>query len=111
MNNHMPHEFTFCQSISSDALRDASEIKRFLELSAAGARGTGSRSEIVAHRIACALNQIGDDMALLDTGAIASLCAVVRAMGGPWSTQQNKEQIFNAVKRAAHRPRKTSTQK
>jgi len=74
---------------------------RFLDLAYSGAQGTASSGERVANRVARALEEIGDDMALLDCQAIEALCEVLRTMAGPWQSQQQKDVIFQGVERAA----------
>ena len=80
---------------------EAGDVTHFCRISRRGASPAASSGERVANRLALALHRIGDDMAVLDSGAIEGACSLLRCMAGPWATDDRKAAVFRVVKQAA----------
>jgi hypothetical protein len=80
---------------------DLAALNRFRDIARNGARPGASSGERVANRLALALHRIGDDLALLDSSAIAGACLLIRAMSGPWPTDASKTAVFRTIRQAA----------
>lgn len=80
---------------------DTKAIERFRQVARAGKHAGASSGEKVAHRLAKALNGIGDDLALLDTSVLMGALGLMRCMAGPWPTDEVKEVVFQTLKSAA----------
>ena len=80
--------------------RTADQVTRFVQLALRGGR-CGASGEITCRALALALHKIGDDVMLLDEDAIEGFCATLRMMVGPFSTYDQKEKVYNMVRRAA----------
>lgn len=72
-------------------------IKRFLDLARRGRAPGASHGERVAHQLAKAIADIGDDFALLDQSAIDGAYLVICAASGPWDTAKQKEAVFKLI--------------
>ena len=79
-------------------------INQFLRAARAGRCRSASSGERTAHRLAAALNSIGDDIALLDGATLDGFLNLARAAAGPWPTDESKHQIYSAIKSAGKRP-------
>jgi hypothetical protein len=78
-----------------------SALARFGELARAGRHPAASSGERVANKLAKALHAIGDDMALLDDEAITGFHLLCQLTSGPWSTDADKERVFEMLAHAA----------
>jgi hypothetical protein len=79
-------------------------INKFLRTAQRGWSRAASSGERTAHRLATALHQIGDDMALLDAGTLEGFLKLARIAAGPWPTDESKHQIFSAIEAAGKKP-------
>ena len=84
---------------------DIESVRRFVALARQGARKGASSGEIVANKLAVALQAIGDDMAVLDLDAIQGFAKLCELASGPWPTEELKETVFYHVNLAAGRRR------
>lgn len=75
-------------------------INHFLRAARAGRHRAASSGERTAHRLAAALHDIGDDVALLDGATLEGFLALARAAAGPWRTDDAKHQIYQAIEAA-----------
>ena len=73
---------------------------RFITLAKAGGNPKSSTGERVAHRLAVALHEIGDDIALLDYDALDGFTTLCHLAAGPWPTEARKTGVFDAIARA-----------
>lgn len=76
-------------------------IERFRQLARAGKHAGASSGEKTAHRLAVALHNIGDDLAVLDSTVLLGALDLMRCMSGPWPTDASKEAVFRCVASAA----------
>ena len=84
--------------------RHAASINHFLRTARAGQSRGASTGQRTAHRLAAALHEIGDDIALLDTSILEGFANLLRAASGPWPTDEARHQIFTAIAAAGKRP-------
>lgn len=75
-------------------------LSRFAKLANRGSQRGASSGEKVANKLAKALRTIGDDAALLDPQAIEGACLLLRAMAGPWPTDESKAAVFRVLEAA-----------
>ena len=80
---------------------DAACIARFGHLAQSGRHSGASSGERVAHKLAKALHQIGDDMALLDEDAIKGFYLLCLLAHGPWATEDSKSRVFQTIAQTA----------
>ena len=79
---------------------DIAALNRFRDIARNGSRPGASSGERVAKRLAVALDKIGDDLALLDSSAIAGACLLIQMMAGPWPTDASKAAVFKILRQA-----------
>ena len=82
----------------------SASINHFLRTAQRGRSKAASSGERTAHRLAAALHQIGDDIALLDSVTLTGFLNLARAAAGPWRTDDAKHQIYQAIEAAGKRP-------
>lgn len=75
--------------------------RKFIQLARQGRHRGASSGERVAHRLAKALHEIGDDLALLDHDTVEGFCMLTKAANGPWQTDASKSEVFNLIALAA----------
>lgn len=83
---------------------DLAAVDHFRRVARNGARPAASNGERIANRLAVALNRLGDDIALLDSGAVTGACMLIQMMAGPWPTDASKTAVFKVVRQAAGEP-------
>jgi hypothetical protein len=83
------------------AQSDLAAVDHFRRIARNGSRPGASSGERVANRLALALDQIGDDLALLDASALNGACLLIRMMSGPWPTDASKAAVFRTIRQAA----------
>ena len=76
------------------------QAERFLKLAARGGRG-GASGEKTCRALAQALHKIGDDVMILDPDAIEGFCVLLRSMAGPFDTWDQKERVYDLVRKVA----------
>jgi hypothetical protein len=82
-------------------LHEIIQFTRFTTLARHGSSPAASSGERVAHRLAKALHEIGDDLALLDADALDGFHTLCQLASGPWSTDDQKQRIFATIARCA----------
>jgi hypothetical protein len=86
---------------TAEDLHSLQNLDRFTTLARRGRSSAASSGERVAHRIAQALHDIGDDIALLDYDALDGFLTLCQLASGPWSTDEQKQRIFATIARCA----------
>ena len=79
------------------AERNSASANLFIRTALAGRCRGASNGERIAHRLAVALHQIGDDLALLDEMTLEGFVNIVRASACPWPTEDAKHQVSEAI--------------
>ena len=79
-------------------------INKFLRTAQRGRSRAASSGERTAHRLAAALYQIGDDVALLDSSTLEGFLNLARIAAGPWPTDDSKAKIYSAIEAAGKHP-------
>tara|TARA_R110000868_G_scaffold150997_1_gene374600 strand:+ start:1425 stop:1679 length:255 start_codon:yes stop_codon:yes gene_type:complete len=72
--------------------------QRFLDLAQRGKSPCASTGERACYKLAKALAEVGDDMMILDSGAIGGFYEVALLMAGPFRTEDDKERVYNLLK-------------
>lgn len=88
---------TIDDDLTRQAERNSAPANPFVWIALAGRCRGASNSERIAHRLAVALHEIGDDLALLDETTLEGFVNIVRASAGPWPTEDAKHQVFQAI--------------
>ena len=68
-------------------------IEQFVRLARAGARPGASSQEKAAAKLARVIHEIGDDFMAMDYDAIGGAGALMQAMAGPFTSEQEEKQI------------------
>jgi len=84
-------------------MEKSASVNHFLRVAGAGRHRGASTGQRTAHRLAAALHDIGDDIALLDGATLEGFQNLLRAAAGPWPTDEAKHQIFTAIAAAGKR--------
>jgi hypothetical protein len=98
-----PHHYTsgnpeaFDDDLTLQAERNSASANLFIRTALAGRCRGASNGERIAHRLAVALHEIGDDLALLDETTLEGFVNIVRASAGPWPTEDAKYQVIQAI--------------
>lgn len=72
--------------------------QRFLQLANQGRSPASSTGERACYRLAKALAEVGDDMMILDSGAIGGFYEVAMLMAGPFRTYDDKARVYGLLK-------------
>jgi hypothetical protein len=98
-----PHHYTSGnpEAVDDDltllAERNSASANLFIRTALAGRCRGASNGERIAHRLAVALHEIGDDLALLDETTLEGFFNIVRASACPWPREDANHQVFEAI--------------
>jgi hypothetical protein len=76
------------------------DIATFCDAARRGASPAASTGEQIAHRLARALHDVGDDMMLLDQECIEGFSSLCRLAAGPFHTDDQKTIVFDTIRKA-----------